>query len=198
VPEVRRVIFIATPHRGSPLASGRLRELGTQLSWRPNRFRQAHEVLLPQNEPDLFDHGSRGQLATSAGELDPGHPLLSRLCDLGIDPMVRSHSIIADFRDPPSPHGTDGIVPYSSSHLDGVASELLVHGLHICLNHPAVIEEVGRILGEHIGNEAAFLTVDELSRRPGSTTPTDPDCPGRGTAQRLMGDSRGPLTKARP
>jgi pimeloyl-ACP methyl ester carboxylesterase len=198
VPEVRRVIFIATPHRGSPLASGRLRELGAQLCWWPNRFRQAHEVLLSQNEPDVFARGFHRQLATSADELDPEHPLLLRLCDLGIDSSVRSHSIIADLRDPPSPDGTDGIVPYSSSHLDGVASELLVHGLHICLNHSAVIEEVRRILMEHIGNEAALPIDDELSRRPGSTTPTDPEGTGRGTAQSLTGDSRGPLTEARP
>ena len=149
VPEVRRVIFIATPHRGSPLASGRLRELGTRLCWQPNRFRQAQEVLLSHNEPDMFAPEFRGDLATSAGELAPGHPLLLRLCELGIDTSVRSHSVIADLRDPPKPDGTDGIVPYSSSHLDGVASELLVHGLHICVNHPAVIEEVRRILMEH-------------------------------------------------
>jgi hypothetical protein len=149
VPEVRRVIFIATPHRGSPLASGRLKELGTRLCWQPNRFRQAQEVLLSHNEPDMFAPGFRGDLATSAGELAPGHPLLLRLCELGIDTSVRSHSVIADLRDPPKPDGTDGIVPYSSSHLDGVASELLVHGLHICVNQPAVIEEVRRILMEH-------------------------------------------------
>ncbi len=149
VPEVRRVIFIATPHRGNPLANGRLRELGTQLCWRPNRFLQAHDVLLSQNEPDMFAHGFRGQLVTSAGELAMGHPFLVRLCDPGIDRSVRSHSVIADLRDPPRPDGTDGIVPYTSSHMDGVASELLVHGLHIWVNHPAVIEEVRRILMEH-------------------------------------------------
>ena len=149
VPEVRRVIFIATPHRGSPLASGRLRELGTRLCWHPNRFRQAHEALVSHNEFDMFDDGSRVQLATSAGELAAGHPLLLRLCELGIDSSIRSHSVIADLSDPPRPDGTDGIVPYSSSHLEGVASELLVHGLHICVTHPAVIEEVRRILMEH-------------------------------------------------
>jgi triacylglycerol esterase/lipase EstA (alpha/beta hydrolase family) len=149
VPEVRRVIFIATPHRGSPLAARRLQDLATQLCWRPSRFRQAHEVLLSHNEFDMFDDGSRVQLATSAGELAAGHPLLLRLCELGIDSSVPLHSVIADLSDPPRPDGTDGIVPYSSSHLEGVASEFLVHGLHICVAHPAVIEEVRRILMEH-------------------------------------------------
>ncbi len=149
VPEVRRVIFIATPHRGSPLAAGRLRELGTQLCWRPNQFRRAHLAILSHNEFDMFHDGSRGWLATSAGELAAGHPLLLRLCELGIDSSIRTHAVIADLSDPPRPDGTDGIVPYSSSHLDGATSELLVHGLHICMTHPGVIEEVRRILIEH-------------------------------------------------
>jgi pimeloyl-ACP methyl ester carboxylesterase len=149
VPEVRRVVFIATPHRGSPLASGRLRELGTRLCGGPSRFRQAREVLLSSYQPDRFTVRFRGELPTSVNELAPGHALLTALCELGIDPSVRAHSIIADLRDPPGPGATDGIVPYWSSHLDGVASESLVHGLHICLDHPAVIREVRRILGEH-------------------------------------------------
>ena len=182
VPEVRRVILIATPHRGSPLAARRLRDLATQLCWRPNRFRQAHDVLLSHNAFDMFDDGSRVQLATSAGELAAGHPLLLRLCELGIDSSVRSHSIIADLRDPPRPDGTDGIVPYSSSHLGGVASELLVHGLHICLNHPAVIEEVRRILMEHAGTESARLIDDQLSRSGKSASLLSPEYTVRKTS----------------
>ena len=149
VPEVRRVVFITTPHRGSPLDRGRLLGLGTRLCCRTSPFSQAREALLASNDPGLFAPGFRSEHPTSAGELAPGHPLLLRLCELGIDTSVRSHSVIADLRDPPKPDGTDGIVPYSSSHMDGVASELLVHGLHICVNHPAVIEEVRRILMEH-------------------------------------------------
>jgi hypothetical protein len=155
VPEVRRVVFITTPHRGSPLASGPLRGLGTRLCGRPNRFLQALRTALANNEPDQFTPDVLDELPTSAGELATGHRLLMGLCDLGIDSSVRSHSIIADLRDPPGPDATDGIVPYWSSHLDGVASELLVRGLHICLDHPAVIREVRRILVEHAGNGIA-------------------------------------------
>jgi pimeloyl-ACP methyl ester carboxylesterase len=149
VPEVRRVVFIATPHRGSPLASGPLRGLGTQLCGRRNRFLKAVQNVVAGNQPDLF-MPDFAELPTSAGELGPGHPLILGLSDLGIDSLVRSHSIIADVRDKAGAGTTDGIVPYSSSHLDGVASELIVRGLHICLDHPAVIQEVRRILMEHV------------------------------------------------
>jgi hypothetical protein len=57
-----------------------------------------------------------------------------------------------------SPGATNGMVPRSSSNLDGVASELLVRGLRICLDHPAVHGEVRRILMEHAGNEGASRT----------------------------------------
>src|SRR5262249_13349012 len=59
-------------------------------------------------------------------------------------------SIIADRSDPPRAGGTDGVVPYASAHLDGVASELLIHGGHLCQDHPLVIRECRRILTEHL------------------------------------------------
>jgi hypothetical protein len=103
------------------------------------------------SEPGLFHPAYLEELPTSAGALALGHPLLLGLCDLGIDPSVRCHSIIADLRDPPGPGATDGIVPYESAHLKRAVSELVVHGSHICLSHPEVITEVQRILGEHAG-----------------------------------------------
>jgi triacylglycerol esterase/lipase EstA (alpha/beta hydrolase family) len=155
VPEVRRVVFITTPHRGSPLASGPLRGLGTRLCSRPSRFNQALESVLTNNQPDVFTPELLKEFPTSAGELASGHRLLMGLCDLRMESSIHSHSIIADFRDPPGPGATDGIVPYSSSHLEGVDSELLVRGLHICLDHPAVIQEVRRILVGHAGDQLA-------------------------------------------
>jgi len=149
VPEVRRLIFIATPHRGSPIDRGMVRDLGVRICDRASRFRAARATLLAQNESAFFLAGFRAENPTSAGELAWGHPLLLALSDLGIDPSVRSHSIIADLRNPPGPGASDGIVPYSSSHLECAASEMLFYGHHICLASAAVIREVGRILREH-------------------------------------------------
>jgi hypothetical protein len=71
LPEVRRIVFIATPHRGSSLASGVVRNLGMRICDRASRFRDAREAVLAQNEPDSFVPGFRGENPTSVGELAP-------------------------------------------------------------------------------------------------------------------------------
>ena len=168
LPEVRRVVFIATPHRGSPLLpAASVRGLGMRICWRPSRFRKAREMLLASNEPDFFAPDFCDEYPTSIGELASGHPLLTALCDLGIDPSVRTHSIIADLRQPPVPGAGDGIVPYSSSHLECADSEVLFHGHHICLNDPAVIHEVRRILIDHAGIDRTSRTDARASAQDG-------------------------------
>ena len=91
----------------------------------------------------------RQGLPTSIDELEWGSPVLTGLSELGLAPGVAAHSVIADRRDPPRAGGGDGLVPYDSAHLDGVASEVLVSSGHLCQGHPAVIAEVRRILAEH-------------------------------------------------
>jgi hypothetical protein len=198
VPEVRRVVFIATPHRGSPLASGTLRKIGTRLCGRPNPLLQALETVRAANEHDLFSADILKERPTSAGELAPGHRLLAGLCELSIDPSVCAHSIIADIHGPPNPGVSDGIVPYSSSHLEGVASELLVRGLHICLDHPDVIAEVRRILKEHYGLDEAPRTGQHMLRRLESATSPSPHYSLRRTGERLIENRRGFLTEEQP
>jgi len=45
-----------------------------------------------------------------------------------------------------------GIVKYESAHIDGVASELIVRFGHSVQGHPKAIEEVRRILIEHLND----------------------------------------------
>lgn len=165
-PEVRRLIFIATPHRGSRLDRGFVHWAGARLYRSPDPLKQVHQRLLASNGPNFFTPMLRRRLPTSIDQLAWKHPELQALVALGIDPGVTYHSIIADFRDPPLAGGTDGVVPYASAHLDGASSELLVHGGHLCQADPLVIREVGRILTEHLRHPVAARLGGQSYLRP--------------------------------
>ena len=82
--------------------------------------------------------------------MSPKNPGLIALSEIPVAPGVHAHSIIpvrgqGDYR-----RGRDGLVTYASAHLEGVDSEYIVRGSHTCLNQPATIEEVRRILHEHL------------------------------------------------
>jgi pimeloyl-ACP methyl ester carboxylesterase len=148
-PEVRRVIFIATPHRGSQVDRGPVGRLGSRLIRLPDPLRASYNRLIARNNPDFFNERFRKGLPTSVDELEWQSPILMRLDELGLAPTIKAHSIIAVQHAPPKAGGSDGMVPYESAHLDGVASELLVSSGHLCQDKPAVIQEVRRILAEH-------------------------------------------------
>jgi hypothetical protein len=76
-------------------------------------------------------------------------------------PDVTFHSIIGANRPGPPADSTDGVVAYRSSHLDGVASEKLVRSDHSVQKSPEAIQEVRRVLIEHL-----------VKVRPAAGTPT--------------------------
>ena len=55
--------------------------------------------------------------------MTPGSPLVTALAPAPLAPGVTGHSIIAVKGDGPLEDETDGVVAYSSAHLEGVASE---------------------------------------------------------------------------
>ena len=154
-PEVRRVVFIATPHRGSRVDQGGLGHMGSRLIRLPDPLRASHHRLIARNGAHFFTELFRKGLPTSIDELEWQSPILVRLDQLGLARGVTAHSIIADRRDPPGKGGSDGLVPYESAHLEGVASESIVSSGHLCQDHPAVIREVRRILIEHAARMSA-------------------------------------------
>jgi pimeloyl-ACP methyl ester carboxylesterase len=148
-PEVRRVVFIATPHRGSHVDRGGLEHLGSRLIRLPDPLRASYGRLMARNGPEFFTERFRKGIPTSVDELEWKSPILVGLDELKLASTIKAHSIIADRREPPAVGGSDGLVPYDSAHLNGVASECLVSGGHLCQDSPVVIREVGRILVEH-------------------------------------------------
>ena len=65
-------------------------------------------------------------------------------------PPIKAHSIIAVRGTGDYHKGRDGLVSYQSAHVEYAESECIVRSFHTCLDQPAVIEEVRRILYEHL------------------------------------------------
>ncbi len=142
-PEIERVIFIATPHRGSRLASGGIAAIGIRL------IRFPLEVLreLPETMADVLERKSRDRrtiVPTSIEGLSPDSPLLHALDRLPIE--VPHHSIIGDRGRGDTPNSSDGVVPYSSSHLSSAESEKIVPAGHEAMADPQAVAEIRRIL----------------------------------------------------
>lgn len=148
LPEVERVVFIATPHRGSYRARGWVLGLIRRIVNLPSRLVSDLENLL--TSPDLASlKGTR--IPTSVDNMSPGQPFIRTLADSPIDPRAHAHSIIAVLGKGPLTGRTDGVVAYESAHIEGVESELVVQSGHSTQATPETIGEVRRILREHLG-----------------------------------------------
>ncbi len=82
LPEVRRVVFIATPHRGSKLNGGWLHSLGARLVKGTEPLRSAHDRLILRNRPGFFKDDFRKGLPSSVEELAWETPFLRSLREL--------------------------------------------------------------------------------------------------------------------
>jgi pimeloyl-ACP methyl ester carboxylesterase len=152
LPYVTRVVFISTPHRGSFLSKHWVRNLVRKVVSLPT------DVFF--NRADLFagiaqqlklPASVRGKMPTSIDGMSAENPVLQALIKLPLAPGVTGHSIIPVLPDMEIETGNDGVVEYRSAHIDGVASEFIVRTDHSCQGHPLTIEEVRRILMEHLG-----------------------------------------------
>jgi pimeloyl-ACP methyl ester carboxylesterase len=153
LPFVERVVFLATPHRGSEYARRAVGRLGASLISEPDHYSELLNKLVKDNDGDLNARRFR-RLPTSIENLEPDSDVLLALLEMQLRPGVRLHSIIGANRPGPRASTTDGVVTYRSSHLEGVVSELVVPSDHAVQKDPKAILEVRRILMEHIGAAA--------------------------------------------
>jgi pimeloyl-ACP methyl ester carboxylesterase len=153
LPFVSRVVFMATPHRGSDLTRGVVGRVGSNLISDPDSIHKLLARLVKEN-PDAFDSRRFRRFPSSLETLDPSSPVLAALLSmqpLPQTPPAKFHSIIGSLRPSGVERTTDGVVPYRSAHLDGVISELVVRSDHGVQKDPEAIREVRRILREHVG-----------------------------------------------
>jgi len=161
LPFVREVIFLATPQRGSYLAGPQLvRRLAAYFVRLPSEVVRAGAGVT-----QLAFVGTGGlpltRMPTSIDNMSPGHPFIKTLANVPVSERVTAHSIIAVDSDAPLDRAGDGVVKYSSAHVEGVQSELIVRSPHSGMQAaPATIEEVRRILLAHSERSACPVPAD--------------------------------------
>jgi len=152
LPFVERVVFLATPHGGTVLASNWLGRMVRRFIQLPGSLANIGLDLLRLQMRGVL-RTVMNQMPTSIDNMSPKDPFLETLHALPIADGVAAHSIIAVQGRGPVEEGSDGVVAYKSAHLDGVASELVVRSGHSMQGEPATIEEVRRILYEHLSEQ---------------------------------------------
>ena len=151
LPFVSRVVFISTPHRGSYLAGGFVRNLVRKLVSTPaSVLHKTADLMKPTEGLKLPLTLVGKKIPTSLDSMSPRNPVLLTLADIPTAPGVKAHSIIAIKGKQDPPEGGDGVVKYKSAHVDYVESELVVRSSHSCQDKPPTIEELRRILHDHL------------------------------------------------
>jgi len=170
LPFVNRIVCIATPHKGSVLASlglGRLASLSVRT---PPESKLIHDEAVRLN-PGKFQPEYERATPTSVDLLQPDSLMLKSIARLRPPCWVTVHSVVGDGHSWFVGVRDDCVVSVESAHTEGAVSEVYVPATHTKVHHhPRTIAEVRRILVQHLA---------ETSQ---ATTTRPADSPGSGTA----------------
>lgn len=170
---IRRVVTIATPHRGSDFANDYTRWLARRLIRLPALTMNVGSELAAEN-PGFFKDTQLLTVSNAIDSLAPNSPIFPVLQRAVKSEDVRLHNIVGvvehnSFFSRASRNGRngDGVVDYASASLAKADSEIIVAADHMSIHSQSpTILEVRRILLEHLRDvdahdRVADRTVDE-------------------------------------
>ena len=149
---IGRTIFIATPHRGSELASSGIGKFFNTIIQVPSEIQNSFISTLNLNPNIPLNDQRLISRMKSIGNLSPNSDFIRSMQSMSMDQNIHTHSIIGIgklswWKKLESTN--DFVVSYESSHLKNTDSELTVSGWHDIQKDSKAISEVGRILKEH-------------------------------------------------
>jgi pimeloyl-ACP methyl ester carboxylesterase len=147
-PEIGRVVFIATPLRGSNMASGLIGRLAALIIRDSTLSSEASQEMLRVTNTREEELKPKRR-ANSVDSLSPKSRFLSAMNTIPMTPGVPYHTIIGDRGRGDSPNSSDGVVPYWSSHMDDAVTEDIVPSDHSAHQNSQAIEDVLRILKKY-------------------------------------------------
>jgi pimeloyl-ACP methyl ester carboxylesterase len=147
LPYVRRVVFIATPHRGSRLANNPVgRVVGRRIRPPADQAAALAEIEALNGPGVVKDENFAGASINAIGNLRVDSSLLLAVSRLPVAPGVPYHTIAFRFA---AHTPNDLVVPLWSARLDGATSEAVFPGYHGSEQGPPALGELRRILLEH-------------------------------------------------
>lgn len=151
LPFVKRVVYIATPHAGSSLASRAVGRVAAVTVRQPPQTAAIYQQLVTLN-PDTFQGDFEKSVPTTVDILEPESTILRALRGLRPPCWVTTHSVIGNaHRSLIGGDDDDCVVPVSSARIGGVVSEIEVPATHTRVHHqPKTVRELERILTQHL------------------------------------------------
>lgn len=145
------VVYLATPHRGAPLARYRITRALTLLIELPhNLVTEAVSIVTLSDDLFIFEPSRLTDWCTSVSQLSPTSYSIQGLQGLTIR-GVPTHSVIGDQGDDgPREESSDGVVPYWSSHF-GWGDETMVPASHSVQKEQETAECLKKLLREYQG-----------------------------------------------
>lgn len=163
---VTRIVYMATPHRGSTFADNWIGRLGHRLIDLPSdMLEEVTRIATLSRGMFLLNPLQLKDELTSIRQLSPNSSLVKYMSELRGSPNVPVHSIIGDRGRNDTPNSSDGVVKYHSSHLDWSASEKIVPSGHSVQDDPASAVELRRILREHLVKVKGRKTLEEADAK---------------------------------
>lgn len=177
LPQVDTAVFISAPLRGTDYAERWFTLLARRIIRLPLDLTQAFTGTVinvfdgkdNSNEDALKNNGLGSlYLDNGASQLSDRSAFMTLTKDIRINPKVRHYSIMGDQKgvlggdmSKLATHPeladklSDGIVPYKSSHLDTAYRELVLTGGHGIHESPKTVQELRKILYEHLQKHTA-------------------------------------------
>lgn len=151
--DISRAVFLSTPHRGAAMASNWIGKIGTKLVHLPqNLVKAGADMTTAVAETKGAFHLRR--MPNSIDTLSPTSSFVVAMNQRPLASGIPYHQIMGDRGRGDSPNSSDGVVAYSSSHLDGAQSTRIVPSHHNTHQNPEGIEELRRILKMHLRNHS--------------------------------------------
>lgn len=149
--EPKRVVFMAVPHQGSPIATFRAAVWISRLIRIPKNLTVELLDAAVQGVNDaLKGEQARPDMPNSISSLSPKDKSNIALNTMPLPKNIRFHSIIGDRGKGNTPASSDGIVPYWSSHVAPVDSEIIIPCNHGVPDNRLASDELKRILNLHL------------------------------------------------